>query len=361
MGKHILLIGVSAGELATENIEQSPAIVNVTALKKTLLTEIEDLRDSQVITLINPNLRQMRHAIALMTYRCRRGDLCLIYYAGCGVLDINGTIYLPASDTRLETISTTAISSDYIRQALPSIKEDLYRVMILDCLWGALPGRHTLMDAEPSLPLHLADCNCALLTAMGSPVHPWPITDAGVSLYTQCLIDGITTGLADIDADGGISLQDLQTYMEQSLKTTSAQLVSVAVGCSSDNAQIPLLSVPAYAPEREYRRSIESYAHRHRGQIPLECRNILEFLRHQLGITLEQSQTIETQVLAPYAHHQASRERYRQAFTTALSLENPLGNPLKKWLRHLQGKLSLSYEDVAAIESPILTQHQPSV
>ena len=76
MGKHILLLAVSTGELAIGPMEESPAIANVTALKQTLLTEVEGLRDDQIITLINPTLRQMRHAIALMTYRCRHGDLC---------------------------------------------------------------------------------------------------------------------------------------------------------------------------------------------------------------------------------------------------------------------------------------------
>ena len=70
MGKHILLIGVSAGELAEAYAEQSPAIANITALKHALLTEVEALREDQVTTLINPNLRQLRHAIALVTMSC---------------------------------------------------------------------------------------------------------------------------------------------------------------------------------------------------------------------------------------------------------------------------------------------------
>ena len=71
MGKHILLIGVSEGELATDHTEHSPAIANITALKETLLTEIDGLRDDQVITLINPDLRQMRSEERRVEKECR--------------------------------------------------------------------------------------------------------------------------------------------------------------------------------------------------------------------------------------------------------------------------------------------------
>ena len=374
MGKHILLIGVSEGELATDHTEHSPAIANITALKETLLTEIDGLRDDQVITLINPDLRQMRHAIALMTYRCRHGDLCLIYYTGCGVIDARtGTIYLPANDTRLDALTTTAISSDYIRQALPSIQEGLSRVMILDCMWGALPAQtsghgsgHGTGRLEPGLTPHpsrlsatqLADCNCALFTALGSNTQPWPKANADLSLYTHCLIEGIATGLADVDADGNISMGDLQTYMAQALRETNQEILPIALGAGS--AQDVLLPAKPYSPEREYHRSVAEYAQKHQGHISPTERNILEFLRHQLGITPQQAVDIEADVMKPYVVHQENCDRYRHAFMTALELEAPLGNPLKKWLRHLQGELALSYEEVSTIEAQILSHHQPA-
>ncbi|MEM7796479.1 MAG: hypothetical protein AAF579_18750 [Cyanobacteria bacterium P01_C01_bin.118] len=378
MGKHILLIGVSAGEIATEHTET--AIANITALKKALLNDIEGLRDDHVITLLNPDLRQMRHAIALMTYRCRHGDLCLIYYAGCGVISPqSGKFYLTARDTQLNAIPTTAISSDYIHQALPSLQTGLNRVMILDCLWGSLspqPMDQTLMaDPDPRLSAsRLADCNCALFTALGSSENPWPMGNQGLSLYTQHLIDGITTSLADVDADGSISIGDLQTYMEQIPNSQDTDLFPIALcppepslGETDDlttpkgqgEPRTPLLSVKPYSPEREYRRSVEEYA-RH-GQISVAARNVLEFLRYQLGITLQQSQAIEADVMAPYTDRQEHCDRYRQAFMTALELETPMGTPLKKWLRHLQGELSLSYDDVSTIEAQILAQPYPSL
>ncbi|ESA32599.1 caspase domain protein [Leptolyngbya sp. Heron Island J] len=367
MGKHILLIGVSVGELAEAYAEQSPAIANIAALKHALLTEVDALREDQVTTLINPNLRQMRHAIALTTYRCRHHELCLIYYTGCGVIDARtGTFYLPANDTRLDAITTTAISSDYIRQALPSIQQGLSRVMVLDCMWGALPqldrapiAADMTMEAEPKNRLavaQLADCNCALFTALGSHTQPWPMTDVELSLYTQCLIEGLTTGLADIDADGEISVNDLQAYMAQALAATDRDIFPIArFGQHTDNSEADLLlRVPPYSPAREYRRTVENYAHRHRGQILPHERNVLDFLRFQLGITPHESQVIEAEVLAPYADHQQNCDRYRHALTAALELETPLGTSLKKWLRHLQSELSLSYEDVSAIETQLI-------
>ncbi|MEM8612338.1 MAG: hypothetical protein AAGF93_10000 [Cyanobacteria bacterium P01_H01_bin.105] len=370
MGKHILLLAVSTGELAIGPMEESPAIANVTALKQTLLTEVEGLRDDQIITLINPTLRQMRHAIALMTYRCRHGDLCFVYYTGCSVIDPRtGTIYLPAADTRLESITTTAISSDYIRQALPSIQANLNRLMVLDCLWSSLP--QSIYDNRAaglqeaiapgnhlSLP-QIADCNCALLTALASAADPWPLVDRGLSLYTQCLIEGITTGLADTDADGVISIDDLQTYMARTLEETAVEIFPVALHGHHAQANVSLLSVPPYSPEREYRRSLKAYAYRHQGHIPPASRNILEFLRHQLGISVYQSQAIEAEVMSPYDNRQDSCDRYRHALLAALDLENPLGTPLKKWLQHLQGELALSYADVAAIEAQIMAQKMP--
>ncbi|MEM6252055.1 MAG: hypothetical protein AAF821_03955 [Cyanobacteria bacterium P01_D01_bin.156] len=357
MGKHILLIGVDANYPA---VGASPAIANVTSLQQTLLTEVDGLRDDHVTVLLNPDLRQLQHAIARMTYHCRRGDLCLIYYTGRSVIAPNGTFYLTAQDTDNANLTTTALSSDYIRQALPSTKENLQRVMILDCLWLSAEttvvdhpltySEATLLETSP-----MADCNCAVLTAQGSAAAPWPIGDSGLSFYTQWLIEGITSGLADMDADGGISVNDIQTYMEQCLEDTHGSLWPLMMGDCYDLHQ-SLMEVRGYSPEREYRRGLEEYARRHRGHLPVECRNVLEFLRHQLGLSVAQSQAIEADVMAPYAGHQSNCDRYRQALLTALSLEEPLGQPLKKWLRHLQGELSLSYEDVATIERCLLNQ-----
>ncbi len=368
MGKHILLIGMSTEDLAAESAESSPAIANITALKETLLAEVDGLRHDQITTLVNPVMWQMRHAIALMTYRCRHGDLCLIYYSGCGVIDAcSGKFYLTASDTQLDAITTTAISSDYIRQALPSLQTGLNRVMILDCIWGALPSEPATPPSAPDNQLsidRLADCNCALFTALGSNAQPWPVTDAGLSLYTQLLIEGITTGLADTDADGHISVGDLQTYMAQTLTETEFDIFPIGLYPANNHddpeaksANASLLPVKPYSPEQEYRRSVEQYA-RH-GHISSTNRNILDFLRYQLGITPHQSQAIEADVMTPHVNYQENCDRYRQAFMAALDLENPLGKPLKKWLQHLQGELSLSYEDVSGIEAQILARHQP--
>ncbi|MEM9164901.1 MAG: hypothetical protein AAGC54_17760 [Cyanobacteria bacterium P01_F01_bin.4] len=381
MGKQILLIGLSAGELAAEHPGPSPAIANVTALKQTLLTEIADLRDDQIVTLINPKLRQLRHEIVRMNYRCRRGDLCLIYYTGCGVIDADsGMIYLPAKDTQLDRLTDTSISGDFIRRALPAMRDGLNRVMILDCLWGAVPSQqivetdHFAADSfEPrppqkgtnhgrsltqSLP-HLADYNCALLTALGSAARPWPMTDLGLSLYTHALIKGITTGLADLDADGDISVGDLQAYLSQSLAEADVESLPIALYAPSDSPQIALMSAPAYSPEREYRRSVEEYVQRYQGHIPPASRDILEFLRRQLGITIDQSQAIEADVLQPFDDREEICDRYRDAFQAAVQLESPLGTPLKKWLRHLQQQLTLSHDDVCAIEAQVLAHNRP--
>ncbi|MEA5463701.1 hypothetical protein [Leptothoe sp. PORK10 BA2] len=366
---HVLLIGVNGGELAKDYVKQSPAIANINALKQTLLTEVDDLRGDQITTLIDPNLWQMRHAIALMTYRCRHDDLCLIYYTGCGVIDARtGSLYLSANDTKLDTLSTSTLSSDYIRHALPSLQAGLSRVMILDCMWGALPPQpspappiaqqNSQQNSSRLSATQLADCNCALFTALGSNAQPWPRADQGLSLYTHCLIEGITTGLADVDADGGISLGDLQTYMAQALEQTSLEIFPLACLGDSGDAQAPLWPAQTYTPEREYHRSVVEYAQRHRGHIAPAERNILEFLRHQLGITLQQAQAIETEVITPYAVHQEHCDRYRHALITALELETPLGTPLKKWLRHLQGELSLSYEEVSNIEAQVCAHPQ---
>ncbi|NEP16121.1 MAG: hypothetical protein F6J97_04365 [Leptolyngbya sp. SIO4C1] len=360
MGKQILLIGVSESALDEERPGLSPAVRNVEALRQTLLAEIEDLRDDQVAMLINPNVRQMRHEIALLSYRCRRGDLCLIYFAGCGIIDAEaGLFYLAAHDTQITNLARTAVSSRFIQQALPA-RDTLSRVTILDCCWGALPSKNpdiSRMTLTNSLP-GLAQENGALLTMLGSVTRPWPLAKSGLSRYTQSVIDGIETGLADLDADGEISVSDLHGFLHQSLSESSSERLSVALYAPGESAQISLMQLPAFAPEREYRRSVEEYVHRNRGYIKPAERDILEFLRRQLGITFELSQSIEETVMQPYEARRDSLEMYRQAFEAALQLENPIGVPLRKWLKHLQGNLALDYDDVSTIEAQVLMQYQ---
>ncbi|HEY9737961.1 MAG TPA: hypothetical protein V6D06_16830, partial [Trichocoleus sp.] len=181
----------------------------------------------------------------------------------------------------------------------------------------------------------------------------------GLSAYSHCLVEGIETGLADMGADGVISIRDLHQYVEQSLERLSMQTRANlhAAGSSPD---IQLFRLPQYNPEAEYRRGVEEYVTKDQGQISEQSRQVLNFLSTNLGLSAEVRNAIESDVLRPYQERQERLRRYEQAFTEVIKLENPPRKSVRRWLQHLQHSLFLNYEDVTQIETHILSEQAPA-
>ncbi|MBD0268508.1 MAG: caspase family protein [Cyanobacteria bacterium Co-bin8] len=356
MGRKALLVGLNVYSFMGGEPEESPALQNLKTLKQVLHSDIGQFPEDAVETLINPDTQQIRQAVERLSSHCRPDDLRLLYFCGLGLIDLpTGGLYLAGYDTYLHNPMATAVSEDFLRGML-NASHCREQIMIFDARWAvtgadvseALGSGHT-----HRLVAQLAGEYRAVLMAQNGFGAGWSLASTGLSDYTQCLIEGLITGLANVSADGFVSTADLHQYIEQSLDQLQSpvQAMLFAPGRSAD---IQLFQLPQFRPEQEYRRSVEDYVTQDQGNISERSRQILNYLQQNLGVPGSVGQAIEADVLRPYKERQERLQRYEQIFAEAIELENPPRKSMRRWLRHQQQTLGLTYEEVNQVEARLM-------
>lgn len=364
MGKKALLIGLSTYQTLGYGALVSPALRNLKALNRVLQSNIGQFCESEIATLINPDSQQVRQAIEHLGSRCQPDDVRVLYFCGLGLIESQSQqLYLSAYDTQPNNLLSTAISSQFI-QAVLDHSHSRNQLILIDCCWEQLPHLElpVIRSSTPEMPIiKLGGAHRAALCAFNPMEMGWPTTHGGLSDYTQALVEGIGTGLADTGADGYLSAYDLHQYVEDSLHR-SATTTQLLLHAPQDSAHIHLFQLPEYQPEAEYRCSVEEYAAKDRGELSDQSRKVLSFLREHIGLSAETADAIESDVLKPYRERRERLQRYEQAFREATQLESPPRQSLRRWLKHLQQALELGYEDVTRIETRVISNqesHQP--
>lgn len=155
-------------------------------------------------------------------------DLLLLYFSGHGVRDELGSLYLAVKNTIRTRLRSTAIKSDYIREAMDQSRSKR-QVIILDCCnSGAFPqGVKAEVGGAMGMVSALQGYGRFLLTASDATQFAWEgnkvIGETQNSLFTHFLLKGLR-GDADINSDGKITVDELYDYAyEQIAKATPKQ------------------------------------------------------------------------------------------------------------------------------------------
>jgi len=152
-------------------------------------------------------------------YRNRRSDdLTLLYFTGHGLKDDQGRLYLATTNTRRDDLLFTALSAYQIDSAMESCSSR-QKVLVLDCCYsGAFPAGHlskaggqvnTLEKFQGKGRVVLAASDATQYSFEGDRI----IGEGTQSVFTRFLVKGLTTGEADLDGDGDISIDELYSYV----------------------------------------------------------------------------------------------------------------------------------------------------
>ena len=155
-------------------------------------------------------------------------DLLVLYFSGHGVRDELGSLYLAVSNTIRSRLRSTAVKSDYIREAMDQSRSKR-QVVILDCCnSGAFPqGTKAEIGGAMGMVLALQGYGRFVLTASDATQFAWEgnkaVGETQNSLFTHFLVKGLE-GEADSDSDGNITVDELYDYaFEQISKLTPKQ------------------------------------------------------------------------------------------------------------------------------------------
>jgi YVTN family beta-propeller protein len=148
----------------------------------------------------------------------RRDDLTLLYFTGHGLKDDEGRLYLAMTNTVRDDLLFTALSAQQIDYAIDSCSSR-QKILVLDCCYsGAFPvGRIFKADAAVHTLERFQGKGRVVLTASDATQYSFEgnhvIGQGTRSVFTRFLVEGLTTGEADLDGDGDISLDELYSYV----------------------------------------------------------------------------------------------------------------------------------------------------
>src|SRR5512139_1887828 len=133
-------------------------------------------------------------------------DLLVLYFSGHGIRDELGALYLAVKNTIHTRLRSTAIKSDYIREAMDQSRSKR-QVLILDCCNSGAFEQGTKAATGVSIgtaSAFEAGYGRIILTASDSTQFAWEgdkvIGKTDNSLFTHYLVEGLK-GEADLDSD----------------------------------------------------------------------------------------------------------------------------------------------------------------
>ncbi|MBE9208356.1 SUMF1/EgtB/PvdO family nonheme iron enzyme [Nostoc sp. LEGE 06077] len=361
MAKVALLIGISEYELGLTPLPN--AVNDVEAMRRVLLNpEMGDFAPENVTVLKNPQRQEMEDAIYNLYAHRDKDDLLLFYFSGHGVTVESGDFYFSTSITRKnqnKLVPTTAVAGTSVHSWMNQSKSKR-QVVILDCCFsGAFARGLTAKDIDNiDLEQKLGGEGRAILTASSSTQYAFESDGLDLSIYTHYLVEGIEKGVADLDGDGLIAVDELHKYTKSKVQEASPAMTPEFYPVK-EGYRIFLAKSPKDDPKLKYRQEVERRINR--GKFTIPARRLLNSLRNQFKLDSDVADAIEAEVKKPYLEYQRKLEEYEATLIETIADDPKLGETTFNDLRDYQQHLGLRDEDVAPIEERILGQQKQSV
>jgi hypothetical protein len=217
--------------------------------------------------LMDADERTVRRRIAGFFADRDRDDLLLLHFSCHGVKDPHGRLYLAARDTDLKSLGATGVAAGFVNDQLVETRSKRV-ILVLDCCYSGAFNRGVATRADRGV--HIGDefntgTGRIVLTASSATEYAFEGGDltraeAGTSVFTTALVNGLSTGEADLDGDGEISVDELYDYTyrqvrgqapgQTPMKWTFGVEGSVTVARSVRPAALPAAVLADLASER---------------------------------------------------------------------------------------------------------------
>ncbi|HEY9601302.1 MAG TPA: caspase family protein [Allocoleopsis sp.] len=352
MAKIALLIGVSE---YGPGLNPLPGAVRDVEVVQQGLQPLEQGSFDEVKALSNPNPPVMREAIEALLSERSPDDTVLLFFSGHLIEDDTGKLYLATSITsktpRAELIRVSSIPLSFV-QNLMNNNLCQRQVVILDgCINRAWAEETAVNEDEfASIEDQLGGEGRAILTSFTLSQNGLESEDWEHSVYTRYWVEGISTGAADLDSDGWISVDELHEYTSNRVRIAAPALRPKRYPVNHQE-RILLAKAPMGEPKLSYRKQAETWVNR--GEIPEAGRYLLHKFAEKWQITPQECSEVEAEVLKPHYEYQEKLQRYEQEYKSKILQNHPLEAPEREELKRLQLFLKLTDNDVAPIEERI--------
>jgi tetratricopeptide (TPR) repeat protein len=346
MSKVALLIGV--GEyLSSSGLQNLAAAArDVAAMRDVLVQpEIGGFAEADVTVLLNPGPQGMREALERLFAGRQADDLVVLYFSGHGVVDDYGKFHLTTARTDKGLLNSTAIPAGFVHGLMEG-QGSKRQVVILDCCFSGAFAKDMKAKGEAvNLQPQLGGKGRAVLTSSSATEYSFEQKEAELSVYTQYVVEGLRTGIADGDGDGWISVDELHEFAQGKVREV-APAMQPKIYAVEEGYKIRLAQAPMGDPRLEYRKEVEKIAEQKQGKFSATILMALETKQQQLGLHASVATAIRQEVLRPYEEFAAKCKKYQQAVQQELQQGNRLSQEAWEDLQYLQQTLGMKDENI---------------
>ena len=356
MAKLALLIGVSEYE---PGLNPLPAAVKDIEAMQRVLLDPEMGGFDRAKSLANPDRQTMEFGIETLFSSCTRDDLVLLFFSGHGIKDDRGRLYFATRITRKnkkgDLVRSSAVSTSFVHDIMNNSRCRRQAIILDCCFSGAFdPALQARNDSSVDLRSQLGAEGRVVLTSSSSTEYSFEQKETDLSIYTRYLVEGIETGAGDANEDGFVSVLELHEYAASKVRKTAPQMTPKIIVLKEKGFEIVLAKARVTDPKLKYRK--EALRQADKGTIQPIGRAILDNLRQQLGLTVEEAAEIEAEVLRPYQERLKNLQTYKETLIKQAEYEYPLSESVLEQLNRLQKMFGLRDEDVLPIQQEVKAQ-----
>lgn len=153
-------------------------------------------------------------------------DVVLLHFSGHGIKSDSGELFFATTNTRPDRLASTAVPADFVQRCMRTARARSI-VLFLDCCYGGAfgegvavraAGSANVLESFPSGRLG-GGRGRAVITASSAMEYAFEGSSLAdehqqqPSVFTSALVEGLSTGEADRDEDGLVSLNELYDYV----------------------------------------------------------------------------------------------------------------------------------------------------
>jgi hypothetical protein len=165
----------------------------------------------EVETVLNQECQDVRVALARFLKGGKRDDTLLLHFSCHGVKDIGGELYFATTDTDLTLLEDTGVSSARVKAAIEASRAGLI-LCLVDCCYAGAFAKGVKAADTIDLTERLGGHGRAVITASNSMQLALDGEETP-SLFTRAVVEGLSTGDADLDLDGLVSLDEFYSFV----------------------------------------------------------------------------------------------------------------------------------------------------
>ncbi|WP_438037424.1 caspase, EACC1-associated type [Sorangium sp. So ce128] len=222
-GRERLALIVANGTYADHRLHslQAPAL---DASRLADVLQSADVGDFRVQLCVDGSQIEVRKAIGKLFHRRHPEDLLVLYYSGHGLKDDWGQLYLATRDTEKEFFAATSVDAAWISRQIDRCPAKRI-ILILDCCYSgayenSAKGEQDSIDIAGTFKGD--GSGRVVLSATTSVQLAWQderlVGDLPQSIFTRHLVEGLSTGAADLGRDGYIDVHELCEYVQASVQ-----------------------------------------------------------------------------------------------------------------------------------------------